>query len=89
MSVIDKKGKLFGKLNIIDLLAILLIVAVLALIGYKLTSNSGGLAGAGRAIGYQRAVNVEHSRFDLHANHPFRRPRRRRFRRSFPPLRPA
>ena len=32
MSVIDKKGKLFGKLNIIDLLAILLIVAVLALI---------------------------------------------------------
>ena len=46
MSVIDKKGKLFGKLNIIDLLAILLIVAVLALIGYKLTSNSGGLAGA-------------------------------------------
>lgn len=42
MRVIDKKGKLFGKLNIIDLLAILLIVAVLALIGYKLTSNSGG-----------------------------------------------
>ena len=48
-----------------------------------------GLAGAGRAIGHQRAVNVEHSRFDLHANHPFRRPRRRRFRRSFPPLRPS
>ena len=37
MSVIDKKGKLFGKLNIIDLLAILLIVAVLALIGEPLT----------------------------------------------------
>ena len=35
MSVIDKKGKLFGKLNIIDLLAILLIVAVLALILYQ------------------------------------------------------
>ena len=52
MSVIDKKGKLFGKLNIIDLLAILLIVAVLALIGYKLTSNSGGLAGAGQKVVY-------------------------------------
>ena len=34
MSVIDKKGRIFGKLNIIDLIAILLIVAVLALIGY-------------------------------------------------------
>ena len=30
MSMIDKKGKIFGKLNIIDLIAILLIVAVLA-----------------------------------------------------------
>ena len=28
MSMIDKKGKIFGKLNIIDLIAILLIVAV-------------------------------------------------------------
>ena len=60
MSVIDKKGKLFGKLNIIDLLAILLIVAVLALIGYKLTSNSGGLAGAGQKVVYTVEVkNVD------------------------------
>ena len=60
MSVIDKKGKLFGKLNIIDLLAILLIVAVLALIGYKLTSNSGGLAGAGQKVIYTVEVkNVD------------------------------
>ena len=48
MSMIDKKGKIFGKLNIIDLIAILLIVAVLALIGYKLLVRSpGGLAGEG------------------------------------------
>ena len=47
MSMIDKKGKIFGKLNIIDLIAILLIVAVLALIGYKLLVRSpGGLAPA-------------------------------------------
>ena len=28
MSMIDKKGKIFGKLNIIDLIAILLIVEI-------------------------------------------------------------
>ena len=33
MSIIDKKGKLFGKLNIIDLIAVILIVAVVALLG--------------------------------------------------------
>lgn len=52
MSVIDKKGKLFGKLNIIDLIAIILIVAVVALIGYKLTSSNGGLAGSGQNVVY-------------------------------------
>ncbi len=53
MSMIDKKGKIFGKLNIIDLIAILLIVAVLALIGYKLLVRSpGGLAGEGQAVVY-------------------------------------
>lgn len=45
MSMIDKKGKIFGKLNIIDLIAILLIVAVLALIGYKLLVRSPGWPG--------------------------------------------
>ena len=53
MSVIDKKGKLFGKLNIIDLIAILLILAVLALIGYKLMDGkSSSLAGGGQSIVY-------------------------------------
>lgn len=53
MSVIDKKGKLFGKLNIIDLIAILLILAVLALIGYKLLDGkSSSLAGGGQSIVY-------------------------------------
>lgn len=53
MSIIDKKGKLFGKLNIIDLIAILLILAVLALIGYKfLDGKPSGLGGSGQAIVY-------------------------------------
>ncbi len=53
MSIIDKKGKLFGKLNIIDLIAIILIVAVLALIGYKLLDNgSGSLGGEGKPVVY-------------------------------------
>lgn len=52
MSVIDKKGKLFGKLNIIDLIAIILIIAVIALLGYKLTSNRGPIGGAGVPVVY-------------------------------------
>ena len=53
MSIIDKKGKLFGKLNIIDLIAIVLILAVLALIGYKLMDGkSSSLASGGQSIVY-------------------------------------
>ncbi|MBQ2925301.1 MAG: DUF4330 domain-containing protein, partial [Ruminiclostridium sp.] len=33
MSIIDNKGKLFGKINIIDLIAVVLILAVVALLG--------------------------------------------------------
>lgn len=39
MKVIDEKGKLFGKLNIIDLLVIVLIIAVAAVLGTKLLSS--------------------------------------------------
>ncbi len=39
MKVIDEKGKLFGKLNIIDLLVIVLIIAVVAVLGVKLLGN--------------------------------------------------
>lgn len=52
MRIIDEKGKLFGKLNIIDLIAIILIVAVACLLGYKLMSNSGGFAGEGQRVVY-------------------------------------
>ena len=35
MRIIDNKGKLFGKINIIDLIAVVLILAVAALLGTK------------------------------------------------------
>ena len=35
MKVVDEKGKLFGKLNIIDLLVIVLIIAVVVVVGVK------------------------------------------------------
>jgi Tfp pilus assembly major pilin PilA len=37
--MIDKKGKLFGLVNIVDLIVVLLIIAVVAAIGYKLFSS--------------------------------------------------
>ncbi len=37
--MIDKKGKLFGKLNIIDLLVIIVILAIVAVVGYKVVEN--------------------------------------------------
>lgn len=36
MKVIDEKGRLFGKINVIDLMIIVLIVAVFLGVGYKL-----------------------------------------------------
>ncbi len=44
MKVVDEKGKLFGKLNIIDLLVILLILAAVVVVGVKVLG--GGAAGA-------------------------------------------
>ena len=51
MSIIDNKGKLFGKVNIIDFIAVVLIIAVVALLGTKLlTNDSVGLAGPGQPV---------------------------------------
>ena len=58
MNIIDKKGKLFGKLNIIDLIAIVLIVAGGALLGMKLSGGQGiGLSGEGQPVVYTVKVN--------------------------------
>lgn len=46
MKIIDEKGKIFGKLNIIDLLVILLVIAAVAFLGIKLANrDSGGVVG--------------------------------------------
>ncbi|MEG2420919.1 MAG: DUF4330 domain-containing protein [Oscillospiraceae bacterium] len=39
MKMVDEKGKLFGKINIIDLLILILLVAALALVGWKIIGN--------------------------------------------------
>ena len=39
MKIIDKNGRLFGKLNIIDLAVILIVVVVVAALGMKLFGN--------------------------------------------------
>lgn len=60
MKLIDEKGKLFGKLNIIDLLAILVLVAALAFGGYKLATRgsiTGSTAAEGTSLTYTTRVN--------------------------------
>lgn len=49
MKVVDEKGKLFGKLNIIDLLVILLLIAAVALVGWKVLRRDGA-SNASRTI---------------------------------------
>lgn len=41
MKIIDEKGRLFGKINLIDLLVIVLVVAVVAAVGWKLGRQEG------------------------------------------------
>lgn len=49
MKLVDEKGKLFGTLNIIDLLVILLIIVAVALVGYKVLKKDGAM-GAQRTL---------------------------------------
>ena len=52
MKLIDEKGRLFGKINLIDLLVVLLIVAVLAAVVWKL----GGKKAAAAVTGTDKKV---------------------------------
>ena len=47
MKLIDEKGRLFGKINLIDLLVVLLIVAVLAAVVWKLGGKKAATAVTG------------------------------------------
>lgn len=60
MRVVDEKGKLFGKLNIVDLLVILLLVAAVVLVAYKMMNRGDGSGAGHKALTYTVLVeNVE------------------------------
>lgn len=59
MKVIDEKGKLFGKLNIIDLVVIVLIIAAVAVVGVKLLGGSGGIASTETKLTYTVRVTAQ------------------------------
>lgn len=50
MKLFDEKGKVFGKINIIDLLVILLIAAALVLVGVKVLGGPGDEADANPSV---------------------------------------
>ena len=43
--LVDEKGKFFGKINVVDLLIILVIVGIIAVIGVRLTSSNRNAQG--------------------------------------------
>ena len=61
MKLIDEKGRLFGKINLIDLLVVLLIVAVLAAVVWKLGGKKAAAAvtGARRYRGICKNTDAE------------------------------
>ena len=44
MKIIDEKGRLFGKINLIDLLVIVLVIAIVAAVGWKLVGKNAAAA---------------------------------------------
>ena len=52
MKIIDEKGRLFGKLNLIDLLVIVLLIAAVAAVAWKLVGKKAAetVADTGRTI---------------------------------------
>ena len=47
--MLDEKGRLFGKINIVDLLVLILVVLLAAVVGLKLLGK-GGMLPARRAV---------------------------------------
>ena len=44
--MLDEKGRLFGKINIVDLIVLILLVLIVAVVGLKLLGKNGTLPGA-------------------------------------------
>jgi len=58
-NVIDKKGRLFGKINIVDLLVLLLILAAAVVLGVKFLRGGGDIGEPPRTLIYTaRAMEV-------------------------------
>lgn len=55
MKILDEKGKLFGKLNLIDLIVVLVIIAVVAAVAWKLGGSTvtEAIAGNDHTIRYE------------------------------------
>lgn len=58
MKLIDEKGKIFGKLNVIDLVVAIVLLAVVAVLGMKLSGVGGGDGGLGNATKLTYTVKV-------------------------------
>ncbi|MCI2105647.1 MAG: DUF4330 domain-containing protein [Intestinimonas sp.] len=56
MKIVDEKGKIFGKLNIIDLLVMILLIAAIALVALKI-SNRNSSTGSGNVLVYTVKVS--------------------------------
>lgn len=59
MKVVDEKGKLFGKLNIIDLLVIVLIIAAAVVVGVKLLGGGDEDAAPSTKLTYTVRVTAQ------------------------------
>ena len=65
MKLVDEKGKLFGKLNIVDLLVILVIVAAAALLALKLLGGGNIVGSSPDKLTYTvRVMEVDPSTYD-------------------------
>lgn len=62
MKVIDEKGKLFGKLNIIDLLVLIIVIAAVAVIGVKfLGGGSDEKSASGTQVTYTVRMTAQNA----------------------------
>lgn len=60
MKIIDKNGRLFGKISIIDVVVILVVVILAAALGFKNSQTHTGTTSTNIPITYQLRVNGEH-----------------------------
>ena len=63
MKILDEKGKLFGKVNVIDLLVLIVILAAVILVGVKVLGggSSGNSAGADSSSGSSAETRLSYT----------------------------